>query len=86
MLAISQDDIDSHCRFADKLGGFSAPHLSDVNMRAIHAYDVVNDRGTGARRSLFVVDRDGMLRHVNRAYQVSEEAQYQAALDALANI
>jgi peroxiredoxin len=47
---------------------------------------VVNDRGTGPRRSLFVVDREGTLQYVNRAYNVNEESQYQALLDALARI
>ena len=47
---------------------------------------MVNDRGTGCRRSLFVVDREGVLRHVNRAYAVAEEDQYQAVFDALARI
>jgi peroxiredoxin len=49
-------------------------------------YGVVNDRGNGCRRALFVVDREGVLRHVNRAYQVAEDAQYQALLDTLASI
>ncbi len=86
MVAISNDDIDSHCKFAESLGGLSFLHLSDGELKTARLYDVVNDRGNGCRRSLFVVDRDGVLRHVNRAYQVSEEAQYQAVLDALATI
>jgi peroxiredoxin len=44
---------------------------------------VVNDNGNGCRRSLFVVDREGVLRLVNRAYAVAEAAQYQAVFDAL---
>jgi len=86
VVAISNDDIDSHCKFAESLGGLSFPHLSDGELKAAQLYNVVNDRGNGCRRSLFVVDRDGVLRHVNRAYQASEEAQYQAVLDALAAI
>ena len=49
----------------------------------LHTMRVVNDRGNGCRRSLFVVDREGVLRHVNRAYQVGEEGQYQAIFNVL---
>jgi hypothetical protein len=33
-----------------------------------------------------VVDREGVLRHVNRAYQVGEDVQYQAIFDVLRQI
>jgi peroxiredoxin len=46
----------------------------------------VNDRGDGCRRAVFIVDREGILRHVNRAYQVNEESQYQALFDTLKNL
>jgi len=64
----------------------SFPHLSDTELAAIKAYDVVNDRGTGCRRAVFVVDGQGQLRHVNRAYNVNEPDQYQAILDSLAQL
>ena len=50
------------------------------------AYDVVNDSGKGCRRSMFIVDREGTLRHVNRAYQLAEEAQYQAIFETLSQL
>lgn len=86
MLAISTDDVDSHCRFADKLGGLKFPHLADTELAATRAYGVVNDRGNGSKRSIFVVDREGKLQHVNLAYNVNEESQYQEILDALKRI
>ncbi|MPZ13353.1 MAG: redoxin domain-containing protein [Chloroflexi bacterium] len=86
ILAISNDSIESHCSFAEKLGGLSFPHLSDVDLRVTQLYDVVNDRGTGCRRALFVVDRDGTARHVNRAYNVSDDAQYRELFEVLARI
>ncbi len=55
-------------------------------MQAIRAYDVVNDRGNGCRRALFVVDREGRLQHVNRAYNVNEETQYQEIFEVLRRI
>lgn len=69
------------------MGGFrSYPHLSDPDMKAIRPYGVVHDRGTGARRALFVIDRAGKIQHVNRAYQQGDEPQYQALFDTLAKV
>ena len=80
---MSADDIASHCAFAEKLGGLSFPHLADTELDAIKAFNVVNDRGTGCRRSTFVVDREGVIQHANRAYNVNEESHYQALFDTL---
>jgi peroxiredoxin len=85
-VAISNDDLDSHRRFAESLGGLDFPHLSDAELKVSGLYNVVNDSGNGCRRSLFVIDRDGVIRHANRAYQVNEQSQYQAVLDALSQI
>jgi hypothetical protein len=46
----------------------------------------VNDRGNGCRRAVFIVDREGVLRHVNRAYQVGEVQQYQDLFDVLRSL
>ena len=86
MLAISTDDVESHCRFAEKLGGLDFPHLADTELAATRAYRVVNDRGNGSKRTIFVADRNGVLQHVNLAYSVNDEDHYKAIFDALAKI
>jgi peroxiredoxin len=55
-------------------------------MKAINAYGVVNDRGNGCKRSVFVVDSEGKIQLANRAYNVNEEAHYQEIFDTLARI
>ncbi len=85
-MAISNDSIEDHCAFADKLGGLDFPHLADTEFKAIKAYDVMNDKGTGCRRSIFVVDREGKLALVNRAYNVNDEAQYKEIFDTVARL
>jgi len=57
--------------------------LSDAELSVARAYGVMNESGQGCKRSVFVVDRDGVLRLVNRAYAVNEDAQYQAVFEAL---
>jgi len=85
-VAISNDDVDSHCRFGESLGGLDFPHLSDENLEVSKLYDVVNDRGNGCRRSVFIIDSQGIIRDVNRAYQVNEETQTRQLLDKLAQV
>ena len=47
---------------------------------------MVNDRGNGCRRSIFVIDKDGVIRFATRAYQVNEETQTKELLDILSGI
>ncbi len=60
--------------------------LSDVDLRVIDLYGVAKPERTGPRRSVFVLDRDGRLIHVNTAYQVSNPDHYEAILDALRDL
>jgi len=83
ILAISADSLDSHRKFAERLGGVPFPMLSDEEGRVIRLYGVGKPEGKGARRSIFVVDRDGRILHANTRYSVSEPKHYQAILDAL---
>lgn len=60
VLAISKQGIDSHERFARKEGlGF--PLLADERGVAVDAYGI-GAPGLGLRRSIFLVDADGVLR------------------------
>ncbi|WP_375399899.1 peroxiredoxin [uncultured Amnibacterium sp.] len=60
VLAISKQGIDSHERFARK-EGLSFPLLSDTQGIAVAAYGI-GLAGLGLRRSVFVVDAQGVLR------------------------
>ncbi len=58
--AISTQDLDSHERFARKHGlGF--PLLADTASEVVRAYGIAM-AGLGLRRSVFIVDADGVLR------------------------
>lgn len=83
MLAISADSIESHRRFAEKLGGVPFPMLSDEDSRVIRMYGVAKEEGTGARRSIFVLDRDRRILHANTRYSVSDPGHYQAIFEVL---
>ena len=64
LLGISPQDVDSHELWADKKS-FDFPLLADTDKKVIEAY------GVGApvinvRRSVFVVDREGVVRFADR--------------------
>ncbi len=83
ILAISADSLESHRRFAEKLGGVPFPMLSDVEGRVIRQYGVAKPEGNGAQRSIFVLDLDGRVLLSNPKYSVSDPKQYEAILEAL---
>ena len=64
LLGISPQDVDSHEKWAEKKD-FTFPLLADVDRTVIEAY------GVGAplikvRRSVFIVDGDGIVRYTDR--------------------
>jgi peroxiredoxin Q/BCP len=66
ILALSPQDVESHEGFSAKQGGFAFPLLADVDKAVGRAYGVLGPVGF-YRRSIFVVDADGILRHAHRA-------------------
>jgi peroxiredoxin len=83
ILAISVNDLVSHEIFADRMDGVPFPMLSDVDMRVIRRYGVVHDKGDRARRSVFVLNRDGVVVYTNTRYNVHEPADFEALMKAI---
>ena len=65
ILAISAQDVASHDRFAGK-HGFLFPLLADPDKVVAGAYGTLGPLGF-PRRSVFVVDADGIIRYAHRA-------------------
>ncbi|MBE3582846.1 MAG: peroxiredoxin [Limnochordaceae bacterium] len=63
IVGVSADSPASHRRFADKYG-LQFPLISDQRKEIIQALGVLNDKGTGARRSTLIIDPEGVIRHV----------------------
>lgn len=57
--------------------------LSDVEGGVIRRYGVMKPEGSGARRSIFVLDKEGRVVHANMSYNVSEPKHYAEVLQAL---
>jgi thioredoxin-dependent peroxiredoxin len=86
IVGISADSIPSHYLFMENLGGLPFPLLSDIDRKVIELYGVLNDKGTGPRRSIFIVGRDGVVHYVNPKYQVNEPEHMEAVFQALAEL
>src|SRR4051794_9189284 len=65
VLAISPQSVDSHESFAAK-HGFSFPLLADTDKKVAGVYGTLGPLGF-PRRSVFVIDGDGVVRYAHRA-------------------
>jgi thioredoxin-dependent peroxiredoxin len=66
VLALSPQDVASHEKFSEKRGGFAFPLLADTDKAVGKAYGILGPAGF-YRRSVFVVDADGLVRWTHRA-------------------
>jgi thioredoxin-dependent peroxiredoxin len=66
VLAMSPQSLESHDRFASRVGGFAFPLLADVDKEVGAAYGVVGPLGF-YRRSAFVIDAAGIVRWTQRS-------------------
>ena len=65
IVGISAQDVPSHEAFATK-HGFEFPLLADVDKQAAAAYGTLGPIGF-PRRSVFIIDSDGVIRYAHRA-------------------
>ena len=65
MLGLSADTRNALRTWANSLGSTPHPLLSDFwpHGATLQAYDVFNDQNGQARRSMFIIDKEGIVRH-----------------------
>lgn len=63
VVGCSVDSVRSHQRFAEKQG-IEFPLISDADRQIASSLGVLNDRGTSARRTTLLIDREGIVRKV----------------------
>ena len=66
VLAISPQSVQSHDEFSCKQGGFGFPLLADTDKAVGAAYGILGPLGF-YRRSVFVIDAEGVVRYAHRA-------------------
>ena len=89
VLGISTDTFFALKEFADQQQ-LNFPLLSDYNKEAIRRYDVVNPDMIGlkdiAKRAVFVVDQQGVVRHREVLEDARNEPNYETLRAALASL
>ncbi len=80
VLGVSADDVDSHATFADKYE-LPFPLLADPEHEILNRYGVWGERNLygrtfmGIKRTTFLIDEDGIIRHIIKRPRVGEHAQ-----------
>lgn len=64
--AMSPQSVDAHAAFAERNGGFAFPLLADIGKEVAKSYRVLGPTGF-YRRSVVIVDGDGVVRWAHRA-------------------
>jgi peroxiredoxin len=83
VLAISVDHIHSHNVFAASLGSLPYPLLSDWHKQTVKSYMVFNEKGETALRSVFIVNKNGVLSYINTSFKADKQADYDAVFSEL---
>lgn len=83
VVAISSDSLESHGKFAEKVGGVPYPLASDSDLEVSRQYGVADETTKRSRRAIFVVDKGGALLLANPWYTPGNPSQYEAIVRAL---
>ncbi len=73
MLGISLDSQERNRKFAEETGA-KFPLLSDTDKKVAKAYGVLNFTRLFANRVTFVIDRDGIIRHIDEGSDAIDPA------------
>jgi peroxiredoxin len=83
VLAVSVDHIYALNVFHASLGMLPYPLLSDWHKLTAKAYGVLDVNMGVAKRSVFVIDRDGVIRYRNLEFKAQEPGHYEETLKQL---
>ncbi|NHC42702.1 redoxin domain-containing protein [Bacillus sp. MM2020_1] len=83
VLGISVDHIHSHRVFAASMGTLPYPLLSDWFKLTTKSYHVYNEKGENAIRSVFVVDKTGVITYINTSFKADKKEDYEAVFNEL---
>lgn len=85
-MAISVDHIHSHRVFAASMGTLPYPLLSDWHKQTVKDYNVFNEKGEVAVRSVFVVNKSGEITYLNTSFKADKREDYEAVFEELGKL
>jgi len=83
VLAVSVDHIWAHKAYAASLGGLPFPLLADWSRAVTRQYGVLNEERGAANRSVFLIDRAGIIRYANLHFDVRKREHYNELIPEL---
>jgi len=84
LFGISGDHTWAHKAYAESLGGLPFPLLADWGMKVTRLYGVHNAERDAPQRSVFIIDRDGVIRFKNTAFDPRNPDHYAEVLEKVA--
>ena len=83
VVAVSADDLASHERFCQDLGGCPFPLVSDSKLVAAQLYGVLSPDVRRGHRAIFVIDQGGAILHNIPWFQPGNIGQFLEIFEAL---
>ncbi len=80
VVAVNPGSLKSHQTWADKFG-FRFPIAADADRSVARAYDALKENGTSIQRTVYIVDKEGVIRYARQGMPTTEELL--AALDTM---
>jgi peroxiredoxin len=77
------DHIHSHRVFAASMGTLPYPLVSDWHKLSVKDYKVFNEKGGTAIRSVFVVNKEGIISYSNLEFKADKKEDYEAVFTEL---
>jgi peroxiredoxin len=65
------------------MGTLPYPLLSDWFKQTTKSYHVYNEKGENAIRSVFVVDKSGVITYINTSFKADKKEDYEAVFQEL---
>ncbi len=72
MVAVNPGSLKSHEAWSQKFG-FDFPIAADTDRAVCRAYDVLKENGTSVQRTVYIVDRAGVIRYAKQGMPSTEE-------------
>jgi mycoredoxin-dependent peroxiredoxin len=82
VIGISVDSPASNKVFAQQIG-VTYPLLSDMNHQVSKEYGILNEQAGVANRTTFVVDKEGIIRHIDKDKDALDPTGAGAACDLM---
>ncbi|OZM57213.1 hypothetical protein CIB95_07045 [Lottiidibacillus patelloidae] len=83
VIAISVDHIYAHNVFAASLGTLPYPLCSDWHKNTCQSYGVFDEKNLVAKRSVFIIDMNGIIRYKNEDFDANDKNHYDLVFSEL---